>query len=241
MPVLKINKPYTIHTSRTIMFKELSDLISQGVFNETQIHEQNVVYKATRSNLKKTVGFLSKLYDYKEQNILWKVFIYLWKKADEHEKRLMTLLYAISKDEFLHISQNVVLSQRIGTRIAIQSIQRVLEEKYPNKYSQNTLISSAKNIASSWKQARYIEGKIKNIRVPIHPGYFTVVFALYLGYNEGKRGEDLLKTKWINLLELPENKLLGLLSEAAIRDLIDYNYTGGVTVIRFDKLLNAIK
>lgn len=240
MPVLKINKPYTIHTSRTIMFKELSNLISQKVFTENQIQAQNTVYKATSSNLKKTIGFLSKLYDFKEQNTHWKVFIYLWNKADDNERRIITLLYALKKDDLLLLSAPLVLKANIGNTYNSKSFHKLFEDNFKNKYTIESIEASSRRLLSSWSQAGYFRGKYKKIRIPVNPGFIAVTFALFLGYDEGKRGEDLLKTKWINLLELSENKLRGLLSEAAIRDLIDYNYAGGVTAIRFEKLLMEI-
>lgn len=241
MPVLKINKPYTIHTSRTIMFKELSDLISQGVFNETQIHEQNVVYKATRSNLKKTIGFLSKLYDFKEQNTHWKVFIYLWNKADDNERRIITLLYALNKDDLLLLSAPFVLKANIGNTYNSKSFHKLFEDNFKNKYTIESIKASSRRLLSSWTQAGYFKGKYKKVRIPINPGFIAVTFALFLGYVEGQRGEELLKTEWIKVFELTEIEIRELMSEASIRELILYNYAGGVTVIRFDKLLNAIK
>lgn len=236
---IKSYKPYTIHTSRTIMFKELSDLISQGLFDENNIIEQNPIYKTTKSNLQKTVGFLSKIYDFQENNLLWKVFVHLMNQSSESDKRLMTLFYALLKDDFLKLSIPVVIDTKFGNKVLVQNIQKVLEVKYPDSYSPNTLLSTAQNIASSWKQAGYILGKIKNIRVPIHPEVNSVVFAMYLGYYAGNVGDDLFNTKWTKLLELSESKIRELLTKAAFNELIEYNFSGGVTILKFDKLINV--
>ena len=241
MPVLKINKPYTIHTSRTIMFKELSNLISQKVFTENQIQAQNTVYKATSSNIKKTIGFLSKLYDFKEQNILWKVFIYLWNKADDNERRIITLLYALKKDDLLLLSAPFVLKANIGNTYNSKPFHKLFEDNFKNKYTIESIEASSRRLLSSWSQAGYFRGKYKKIRIPVNPGFIAVTFALFLGYVEGQRGEELVKTEWIKVFELTEIEIRELMSEASIRDLILYNYAGGVTVIRFDKLINAIK
>jgi len=241
MPVLKINKPYTIHTSRTIMYQELSDLIALGTHEERIIIAENVLRKASRSNLEKTLGFLSRIYDFKIQNELWKVFTYLWPFAEEKDKRLLTLLYALKKDDLVRYSLKIVLDTPVGERLNLDSLKKALEEQYPAKYSQITLHSAAKNLASSWKQAGFIEGKVKRVRVRTKPGYIPVVFATYLAYSFGERGENLLKTLWTRVLELSESEIRKLLSEATIRDILEYKYAGGITTISFEKLLNAIK
>ena len=229
--------PYTIHTSRTIMYRELSDLISQRKFHERQIIESNPLYKATKSNLQKTLRHLLKLYGFESNDNLWKVFLYLFVKADDKEKRLLTLLYALFKDELLSISTPLIFETKPGIRIPVQKFQTLLEEKYPNKYSTITFYSTAKNIVSSWKQAGYIHGKVKNIRAQVHPGYLSVLFSIYLGYLSGLRDHELLKSTWAELLEIPESKIREDLSQASLNEFIDYKFSGGVTVINFDKLV----
>lgn len=228
--------PYTIHTSRTIMYKELSDLIAQRLFFDNQILESNPIYKATRSNLQKTIRHLSKLYSFDSDDELWQIFVYLFKKANDSEKRLLTIIYALFNDELLSASIPLILETKLGTRIPTHSIQKILQGIYPDKYTQITLSSSARNIASSWKQAGFIQGKVKNIRVHVHPGYLSVLFAMYLGYQTGLRDKELFTSKWGKLLEMPESKIRESLSIAALNEFIDYRYAGGVTVLNFDKL-----
>ncbi|GAH36910.1 unnamed protein product, partial [marine sediment metagenome] len=49
------------------------------------------------------------------------------------------------------------------------------------------------------------------------------------------------KSLWTRVLELSESEIRKLLSEATIRDILEYKYAGGITTISFEKLLNAIK
>ncbi len=102
------------------------------------------------------------------------------------------------------------------------------------------MLSAAQNIASSWKKAGYIEGKVRNIRIPVQPGYPVVLFALFLGERDGLVGEDLLSTIWIKVLDQPLSRIKELLASAVLHDLIEYQDAGGVTIIRLQKLHNQM-
>jgi len=223
------------------MYSELSDLISHRTFDGESIVAANVLRKETRININKTLTFLSKLYDFEQQNELWKVFSFLWNLTDDQNRRLMTLLYACYKDDLLKLSIPVIDRTPIGRKVMVGAIQEAIEKKFPGKYSAATSISAAQNIASSWKQAGYIEGKVRSIRVAVKPDHVTVLFALYLGKLDGLIGEELLSTTWVKVLELPDSRLKALISEAALNDLVTYHHAGGVVAIRFDNLLNQIK
>ncbi len=234
------SSPRTVHTSRTMMYSELNDLISHRTFNGESIIAANVLRKGTRININKTLDFLSKLYDFERQSEIWKVFSFLWNMTNDQNRRLMTLLYACYKDDLLKLSTPIIDNTPIGKKVMVGTIQEAIEKKFPGRYSAATSISAAQNIASSWKQAGYIEGKVRSIRVAVKPDYVTVLFALYLGKLDGLVGEELLSATWIKTLELSDNKLKALVSEAALNDLITYHHAGGIVAIRFDNLLNQI-
>lgn len=233
-------KIHTVHTARTMMFNELSALISQRIFDEDGIVEFNVLNKKTKYSSTYTLRLLSKLYDFRNQNDLWKAFTYLWGISEEKDRRLMTLLYAIRNDSLLQLSIPVVINTQKGKKVAVEAIREQIEKAYPERFTPNTLHSSAQNVASSWKQAGYIIGKVRNLRVAVNPAYTSVLFALYLGKIDGLAGEKLLKSQWVHLLELSETRLKELVSEAAIKELITYKHGGGVVAIAFDNLINHI-
>ena len=230
----------TIHTSRTMMFKELSALIDHQVFDENSIVEMNILGKFSASGIRSTLNYLSGLYDFKEKNQLWKVFLYLWKMAEESDRRIMTMLYAQYKDDLLRLSTPIVLNTPKGKKVATKALQEAVNKAYPERFAPTTSLSAAQNIASSWKQAGYIEGKIRSIRVPIEPNLPAVLFALYLGQQDGSVGEDLLKTRWIDLLELSQNQLHEHLTKASIQELIGYQKAGGITIIKLENFINRI-
>jgi hypothetical protein len=201
----------------------------------------NILGKLSTAGIHNTLNYLSKLYDFKEANQLWKVFAFLWNMAEESNKRIMTLLYALYKDELLRVSLPVILNAKPGKKVEPKEIQDAISKAYPGRYAPTTSISAAQNILSSWKQAGYIKGKFRNIRVAVQPDKLSVLFALFLGYKDGKVGEDLLQATWINTLELSQEQLHEMMAQASLGDLIGYRRAGGITIIQFEPLLNHIE
>src|SRR5690606_3916865 len=113
-------------------------------------------------------------------------------------------------------------------------------QHYPGKYSPVTSHSIGKNLASSWKQAGYIKGKTKNIRVQPDISYKVAAFAFCLAFLEGDRGEFILKNPVVRALCLSETTLRALAIEAAKQDLLQYQYGGSVTSFAFPQLLSKL-
>src|SRR5690606_20891452 len=119
----------------------------------------------------------------------------------------------------------------------IEGFERMVTKHHPNKYSPKTLRSVAQNIASSWKQAGYIEGKVKNIRVENNPSYAIVSFALLMAYIDGARGEYMMDHACVKCLDVTNDELHQLIKDAADRDLMRYNRSGPTMVISFENYL----
>lgn len=224
------------------MFVELSQVMNHSIeggdFNE--ILNSNVTSKLSNTNLIKTNQYLRQLYGFDMEDLLFRCFKHYWTLVDNEKKSILALLFALSNDFLLKESIDIVVNSKVGERVAIEKFDDNIEKYHQGKYSLNTRRSAAQNVASSWKQAGYIQGKIKNIRVqPIHD-YYTVAFALLLSYLHGDRGEYILLSKWIKALAISTEELRDLIKEAAKRDLLQYQYGGNVTVISFENQLNTI-
>jgi len=237
-----VNKEKTIHTSRTIMFAELSRIMFHGISKNSfdESFSDNVAGKLSKSNQEKTNRYLKQLYGFDLSDSFFSSFSWFWKSTPESEHSLMAIIYAIKNDFLLSESIDVVNSIAIGNKVTIELLERNIQSRYPNRFSKATLRSIAQNIASSWKQAGFIIGKVKNIRVMPDIGYWTVSFALLIGYLEGMRGEFLLGSKYIRTMGLPEAKIRELITEASKRDILQYQYSGHVTTIMFPNLLKSI-
>lgn len=233
----------TIHTSRTIMFSELEKIMdySIGSDNYQLSFNNNIIGKRSADGIKKTTNYLIKLYGFDNQSNQFKAFKFFWKITENEEKPLISLLYAISNDYLLEESIPVVAKTKLGDKVLIGIIEQNIESHYPNRYSANTLRSMAQNIASSWKQASFISGKVKNIRTQPEIGFRIVAFAFFLAFLDGDRGDFILTSKWVKALFLSETKVRELAVEASKRDLLQYQYGGNVTSISFPNLINKLE
>lgn len=238
---MKQNK--TIHTSRTIMFAELSQVMSHSMEGADfdDIFNSNVTNKLSNTNLIKTNQYLKQLYGFDKDNLVFKCFKHYWSLVDNEKKSILALLFALSNDFLLEESIDVVVNTKVGERVPIENLDANIEKYHPGRYSDNTRRSAAQNIASSWKQAGYIQGKVKNIRVQQRHDYYTVAFALFMSYLHGDRGEYILRSKWVKALALDSEEIKELIIEASKRDFLQYQYGGNVTVISFENQLKTIQ
>jgi len=232
----------TIHTSRTIMFAELAKVMNHGIESDNyyDTFKQNVISKATQSGITKTSRYLKSLYDLDASQPQFMAFKHFWSIAHERDKPLLALIYAIGNDYQLKNSIPVINNTEIGKKVTVESIESNIENLYPQKYSANTKRSMAQNIASSWKQAGFITGKVKNIRTQPEINYLVLTFAIFMAYLNGLRGDFILTSDWVKALTLDERTIRSLAIEAAKRDLLQYQYAGSITSITFKNLLNKL-
>lgn len=235
-------QPSTVHHSRTIMFKELSDVMAQAhvVGSYDKVLNSNAAGKRTKSNLEKTNRFLKQLYSLDSSTPLFKSFLFFWDKATHSEQPLLALLFALNNDSLLTQSIELIENTSIGNRAKVDDFEELIEKEHPERYSVNTRKSMGQNLASSWKQAGYLQGKIKNVRVEPKPTHLVVAFALLMSYLNGDRGQFVMESKWVKALCLPQEKVKELAFEAAKRDLVKIQSAGAVLTITFDALFNQI-
>ena len=233
----------TIHTSRTIMFAELEKVMDYSIESDNyqKSLDFNVIGKKSADGIKKTTNFLKLLYGFDNQSNQFKAFKYFWKIAENEEKSLIALLYAIGNDYLLEESIPVVADTKLGDKVLIEKVEQNIEANYPNKFSSKTLRSMAQNIASSWKQAGFITGKVKNLRTQPKISSNIVAFAFFLAFLDGDRGDFILESKWVKALFLSDAKIRELASQASLRDLLQYQYAGNVTSISFSNLIKKLE
>ena len=237
------HKPTTVHTSRTIMYAELAKVMDHAIQDDKYLDSLNlnVINKKTKSGIEKTTAYLTRLYNFDINHPPFKALKYFWQISDEKDKPILALLYAIGHDYLLSESIPVIIDTKLGDKVTVEKLEENIESLYPNRFSDNTRKSEAQNIASSWKQAGFITGKVKNIRTQPDFSYHIVAFALFLAYLQDIRGEFLLSCKWVKSLCLSEAHIRQLAAEASLRDLLQYQFAGSVTSISFNNLLNKLE
>ena len=224
------------------MFAELDKVLSHNIDGSdfTEILLNNVTGKKSSSNIQKTATHLKSLYGFDLQYAPFAALKYFWENAEFSDKPMLAFIYAINEDDLLAESLEVSLTTPIGEKATIEAFETVIEKYHPNNYSANTRKSLAQNIASSWKQAGIIEGKVKNIRVQREISYHVAGFAFFISYLKGNRGEFIWNNVGVKALGLSESRLRELAVECAKRDIMQYQYAGSVTAISFNKLLIKI-
>lgn len=225
-----------------MMFAELEKVMAYGIDNgDFEIAlVQNVTGKKSNSGVEKTTNYLKRLYGFNLADSAFAALTFFWKMAEQNEKALLAFVYAINRDDLLMESVSVIQNTKQGEKATIDRFKEVVEKYHPNQYSSNTRRSMAQNIASSWKQAGFIEGKVRNIRVQPQISYRIAAFAFLLAYLKGDRGDFIWNAPGVKALLVPESRLRELAMESAKRDLMQYQYAGSVTAISFTSLLKKM-
>jgi hypothetical protein len=237
-----MKKLKTIHSSRTIMFAELEKVMAFSFDNDNfeESLVQNVTGKKSSSGIEKTANYLKQLYVLDVHYAPFSALKYFWSISEHSEKALLALIYAINHDYILAESIEVLKNTKLSEKATIESFEEVIEKYHPNHYSTNTRRSMAQNVASSWKQAGFIEGKTKNIRMEPQISFRVAGFAFALAYLKGERGEFIWNSIGVNALCLSESKLRELAKECSKKDLMLYQNAGSVTSISFVNLFDKI-
>ena len=232
----------TVHVHRTIMFQELEKVMDFACEKDeyAKAMEANVFGKKSADGIKQTSNFLSRIYLFTPQDSAFKVFKYFWEITTKDEKPLLVFIFALGQDFLLYESTDVVKNKPIGEKVTVEAFKDNLEKYYPNKYSKVTSHSIGKNLASSWKQAGFIAGKTKNIRVQPEISYKVAAFAFLLSFLKGDRGEFILKNPIVKALCLNEKSMKEMAIEAAKQDLLQYQFGGSVTSFAFPQLLSKL-
>ena len=240
---MKKIKPNTVHTARTLMFLELEKVMNFSIEKDNYLESMsdNVFAKKSEDGIKKTTNFLTQLYSFDNRSSSFKALKYFWQNTGENEKPIISLLFAIQKDYLLTESISVVAESKLLDKVEIEKIEANIEKYHPNRFAKNTLRSVAQNIASSWKQAGYITGKVKNTRTQPDVSYNCVAFAFIISYLNGLRGDFIISSKWVKALCLNENKLRELAIEASKRGLVQYQFSGNVTSITCNELFKKLE
>ena len=225
-----------------MMFAEVDRVMACSIESGQYIESmgENVFAKKSADGIKKTKGFLQALYGFDRCNPEFLAFEYFWKETNPEERPLLALLLAVCNDGLLAESVEVVAHVPLGTKADVDLFVRNIEKFRPKRYSSKTLLSTAQNLASSWKQAGFLEGKVKNIRVQPEITYRVLVFAIFLAHLRGLRGDYLWTAISTKALCSSEQNLRELALEAARNDMIQYQNAGGVTSLGFTTLYQKI-
>jgi hypothetical protein len=212
----------------------------RGNLDYFEIMEDNVFNKKTESSKKKTISYLTQLYSFKKEDRKFLSLEDYWNKIGDNEKPLTALLFAVSKDYLMQESVDFVKSVKQREKASKEEFEANIEHYHPHRFSRTTLGSVSRNVVSSWKQAGYIVGKMKNIRTECSPSYFTVSFAFLMAYLDGARGDYLFNHPSVRALDASREEILTLIKAASDRGLLNFNRSGASMVISFENYLKDL-
>ncbi|NMF84142.1 hypothetical protein [Nodosilinea sp. P-1105] len=234
------------HSSRTMMFAELQALLNSTPADAAKqayqdaIIEDNLLGKPTLSSRKLTAQKLTELYGLEPKIPLFRLMRHYWALADQAQPQI-ALLAALARDPLLRTSMDVVLETVPGEALSAQAVEQAIADQNPHRFSEKTLSSIARNIRSTWTQSGHLSGyrQPQKIRTAIQATPASVAYAVAIGYLEGHRGQLLLETKWIKVLDLNPSVAKQLVQEASRRGWLVYRGIGDMIDISLPNLFTV--
>ena len=224
------------HTSRTIMLRELSDLLAVVPKSATRkdyasaIIEDNVLGKQTVSTRKLTNQRLGELYGLDPQIPIFRVLRRLW-EVDEAGRPLLALLCALGRDPLLRVTASTILSLQEGEELVRITFVEEIKQSTGNRLNESILDKVARNAGSSWTQSGHLEGRVRKIRKFVEPTPGAVAFALWMGSLYSLSGEELLLTPWASIFDRTPEMLLDTVLRAKQQRLLHARIGGGIVEI----------
>lgn len=230
------------HTSRTIMFDELSHLLD-AVPGEasredyaTAIMEGNCLGKRTVATRKLSLQRLIELYSLDARVALFRVLRDLWGRR-ETSRPLLALLLALARDPLLRATAGAVVRTPVGHEFARQTMKDALVEAVSDRLNEATLDKVIRNASSSWTQSGHLQGRSRKIRQRIEVTPVATTYALLLGFAVGRRGRLLFDTPWAVILDASPHELIDSAVDAKRLGLLDIKQFGTIIDVSFPALL----
>jgi len=224
------------HTSRTIMLRELTDLLAELPVDAareeypTVVINENLLGKPTTATRKLTYQRLSELYGLDVKIPIFRILRRLW-ELDEKGRPLLAVLCALGRDPLLRATAPTVLSLGVGEELVRQVYLGNIKQATGERFNDSTLDAVARNSGSSWSQSGHLEGRVRKIRKTVEPTPYTVAYALWIGSQFLLTGEELFKTPWVKVLDRDQHELHELTLRAKQLRLVDANIGGGIIEI----------
>ena len=178
---------------------------------------------------------LSELYALDPDVPLFRIMRSLWRLA-ERDQPLLALLVALARDPLLAATASAVIPLKAGDEFARGPMRQALRDAVGSRLNDATLDKVARNAASSWSQAGHLTGRTFKVRRLVQPTFATVALAMLLAYTCGGRGEALLDSDWLKVIDCQPSQARALAIDAKRHGLIDLRMASEVLDVDFDRL-----
>lgn len=238
----KFDKSST-HTARTMMLEDIRLLLeyvddpnsSKDEYLKAII-DDNCLGKRSGKTRILTSRHLVDLYVLDPSVALFRVLRYFWERDFEGQP-LLALLCAYARDDLLRISAPFIEKITENKIVTREELEKYIEGKFPDRFSNATLKSTAQNLNSSWTKSGHLTGKAKKVRSKATATPGSVAYALFLGYCVGIRGELLFNTNYIRLLDCSPERAIELAEVASRSGWITFKRIGKIMEVQFPNLL----
>jgi len=234
-----------VHTARTMMFTELSLLLSAVpspnasiADYRTAIVDRNCLGKRSITNRKLTARYLLRLYGLDPSLVLFRALRSLWER-DPGGRPLLALECSCARDPLLRHTTPFVLDRSLTSVVTRTEVEEHLEKLYPGRFSRVTCETVAQHIDATLTDSKHLVGKAVKKRSKAVPTAGAAGYALLLGYLEGARGTGLFKTDYVKLLDCSKERAVELASDASAHGWIVFKHIADVYDVSFPSLLTA--
>lgn len=229
------------HAARTMMLADLERVLEhlgEGPADAAKVRraivEENLLGRETMRARREAAKRLVELYGLDDRFALFRALQRLW-ALDEEARPALALLVAMARDAILREAMPFIESLALGEAFNVPELVEHLRRRGQQRFSESSLRSMARNIASSWSQAGMLKGVVRKHRIGLKPRPASVTLAMFLGYLEGGRGARLFTTRWARVFDggaeavricAVEASRRGLLRVAAIGDVVEVLFKG---------------
>ena len=230
------------HTSRTIMFQELSLLLEAAPAEASRddyahlVIDDNCLGKRTTATRKLSLQRLRELYGLNRQILLFRVLRDMWENHGS-SRPLLALLLAVARDPLLRATASVVIRSPYGLEVPRQSVTDVVSKAAADRLDRQTTDKVVRNALSSWTQSGHLRGSSSKIRQRVHATPAAAAYALLLGYGTGRRGRLLFETPWCAVLDAGAEELMEPAVAARRLGLLDLKQSGPMIDVSFATML----
>lgn len=230
------------HTSRTIMLKEFSTLLSASSLDAARadyaeaVVEENVLSKKSDSTRKRSLRYLRELYVLDSTAVLFRGLRDLW-SADPESLPLLALVCALARDPLLRATGPPLFEAPFGAPVDASMLAEAVIARFPQSYSEAVAAKIGRNTASSWTQSGHLKGRVNKTRVRAQSTPAAVTYAFMVGHLANARGQGLLRTVWGQSLDSSDHEMYQQAIAASKRGWMEFRRAGDVVEVGFRWLL----
>ena len=229
------------HTSRTMMFEELSQVLratppeAKRSDYASAIIEGNCLSKPTGATRRLSNQRLGELYGLDPAIPLFRVLRRLWELEGEG-RPLLALLAAIARDPLLAATCPAIIPLPPNAEFQRDTMKRAIRAIVGNRLNDSTLEKVCRNAASSWAQSGHLEGRTFKKRRTVVASPATAAFAIYLAHAAGFRGAEIFPCAWLRILDCDPSRARHLALDAKRIGLLDLRMAGDVVELNLSRL-----